>query len=356
MTFRAKNPDPVVPCGMRAERCGIEITVGILGQLRKYAEGQGLDFGGIMRAAGADPGLLADPDGRIPIEAYLDIEDGTALASGDPCLGLHMGEYIEPGDWSVAGYYLSRCATLGEVFMKGGRYARIVGNLIGSKGWLVPGAVRIRLTVPRWAPAMSRHCFEGALSSSICMARRLTGRDLDPLVVRLSGERPDDDAEYRRVFRCPVQFGSKNPGMDIPLSMVSTPVLHPDPESKARFEAWAEEALARLPPLRQASERVMRLLLERLDDPRLSARAAAREMGLSLRGLQADLAGEGTDFGSLLRKAREALARDYLRTGKSVEDITCLLGFSDVSVFRKAFKKWTGMTPGEYRTAAESVA
>jgi AraC-like DNA-binding protein len=337
---------------MRTERCGIDISIGILGQLRKYAQRAALDFGALMRAAGADPGLLADPDGRIAIETYLDIEDETARVSGDLCLGLHMGEYFEPGDWSVAGYYMSRCATLGEVFVKGGRYARVIGNLIGARGWIIPGAVRVRLSVPRWAPVMSRHCYEATLSSSVCMIRRLTGRDLDPLVVRLSGERPDDDSEYRRVFRCPVQFGSKNPGMDIPLSMASIPVLDPDPESRSRFEAWAEERLARLPPLRMASERAMRLLLERLDDPRLSARAVAREMGLSLRSFQARLAEEGGDFGSLLRQARESLARDYLRSGKSAEDIACLLGFSEVSVFRKAFKKWTGMTPGEYRAAS----
>jgi AraC-like DNA-binding protein len=341
---------------MRSERCGIDITVGVLGQLRKYAEARGLDFGAVMRAADADPGLLGDPDGRIAIEAYLDIEDEAARASADPFLGLHMGEFFEPGDWSVAGYYMTRCATLGEVFVKGGRYARIVGNLIEARGWLVPGAVRVRLAVPRWAPEMSRHCFEATLSSSVCMARRLSGADVVPVAVRLPCEAPADDAEYRRVFRCPIQFGSKSPGMDLPISILSAPVLDPDPESAARFESWAEERLAALEPLRMASGRAMRILLERLDDPRLSARAVAREMGLSLRGLQADLAGEGTDFGSLLREARESLARGYLREGKSVEDITCLLGFSDVSVFRKAFKKWTGMTPREYRLSAGAAA
>jgi AraC-like DNA-binding protein len=337
---------------MRAERCGIDITVGVLGQLQKYAQSIGLDFREVMRAASADPRILDDPDERIAIEAYLDIEDEAARISGDACLGLHMGEYFEPGDWSIAGYYMTRCATLGEVFVKGGRYARIIGNLIGAKGWIVPGAVRVRLFVPRWAPVMSRHCYEATLSSSVSMLRRLTGRDLSPSVVRLPGERPSDDSEYRRVFRCPVQFGSKNPGMDVPLSMISLPVLDPDPESAARFEAWAEDALSRLPSLRMASERVMRILLERLDDPGLSARAAAREMGLSLRALQAALAEEGEEFGALLRRARESQARDYLRTGRSAEEITCLLGFSDVSVFRKAFKKWTGMTPREYRQAS----
>ena len=334
---------------MRTERCGIDITVGVLCQLKNYLERIGLDFGTVLRAAGAEPGVLDDPDGRIAIETYLDIEDEAARISGDDCLGLHMGEYFEPGNWSVAGYYMSRCATLGEVFVKGGRYARIVGNLISAKGWIIPGAIRMRLRIPRWAPPMSRHCFEATLSSSICMARRLTGRSLAPLIVRLPGEEPAEDSEYLRVFRCPVQFGSKHPGMDVPLSIVSVPLLAPDPETAARFETWAEERLARLPPLRLASERAIRLMLERLDDPSLSARAIAREMGLSLRSLQAELAAEGTDFGSLLHGARESLARDYLRSGLSVEDITCLLGFSDVSVFRRAFKKWTGFTPMGYR-------
>ena len=339
---------------MRTERCGIDITVGILGQLRNYLEHLGLDFGEVLRAVGAEPGVLDDPDGRIAIETYLDIEDEAARISCDDCLGLHMGEYFEPGNWSVAGYYISRCATLGEVFVKGGRYARIVGNLISAKGWFVPGAIRMRLRVPRGAPPMSRHCFEATLSSSICMARRLTGRDLDPLIVRLPGEQPLDNSEYLRVFRCPVQFGSKNPGMDIPPSMVSVPLLDPDPESAARFEAWAEENLARLPPLCLTSERAIRLMLERLDDPSLSARAIARDWAL-VSALSRPSSQEGTDFGSLLRKARESLARDYLRSGLSVEDITCLLGFSDVSVFRKAFKKWTGMTPGKFRLAADFV-
>jgi AraC-like DNA-binding protein len=340
---------------MRQARSGIDLTVGILAQLRTYLEDAGADFPAIARGAGIDPAVLGDPDGRIPVEAYLDIEDEAALVTGDPCLGLHMGEFVAPEHWSVAGYYMSRCANLGEVFLKGGRYARIIGNLISAKAWPVRGRIRVQLGAPRWAPEMSRHCFEATLASSMTLARRLTGLDVDPIAVRLPGERPEDDGEYRRVFRCPVHFGAKNPGMDIPFSMVSLPLAEPDPELASRFAAWAEERLAAMPALRLTSERVARLILGRLDDPKLSVGAVAREMGLSPRSLQSLLAVEGTEFSRLLREVRESLARECLRSKACVEDIACQLGFSEVSAFRRAFKQWTGMTPAEYRVAAAGI-
>jgi len=339
---------------MTEKRCGIDITVGVLAQLVSYLGHARADIGTVFHSAGSDPAILDDPDARIPFETYIAIEEAAANLTGDPCMGLHMGEFFEPGNWSIAGHYMSRCATLGETFAKGGRYARIIGNLIRSKAWPIVGGIRVQMGVPRLAPPMSRHCYEAVLASSITLARRLTGLPVNALAVRLTGPRPADDSEYRRVFRCPVQFGAKHPGMDIPFSMVNLPLLAPDPLMAAYFEAWADDMMARLPPLRMVSAQVTRLILEYLDEESLSAKAVARELGMSLRLLQSRLAEEGTEFSSLLRQARETLARRYLRENKTVEDITCWLGFAEPSVFRKAFKKWTGLTPVEYRLSADT--
>ena len=75
----------------------------------------------------------------------------------------------------------------------------------------------------------------------------------------------------------------------------------------------------------------------------------AREMAVSVRTLQKRLEEEGVVFSDLLREVRQHLAQKYLRENYSVEQITYLLGFSEPSVFRKAFKKWAGITPREYR-------
>ena len=72
-------------------------------------------------------------------------------------------------------------------------------------------------------------------------------------------------------------------------------------------------------------------------------------MSISVRTLQNRLEVEGIVFSDLLKDIRQRLAMRYLRENYSVEEITYLLGFSDPSVFRKAFKRWSGVTPGEYR-------
>ena len=97
-----------------------------------------------------------------------------------------------------------------------------------------------------------------------------------------------------------------------------------------------------------------KILLSQLDDENLSIKKVAREMSISVRTLQNRLKAEGVVFSDLLQEVREKLAKKYLRENYSVEDITYLLGFSEPSVFRKAFKKWSGITPTQYRQSSVS--
>ena len=97
------------------------------------------------------------------------------------------------------------------------------------------------------------------------------------------------------------------------------------------------------------TRKVTELILSHMDDEKLSINSIAKEMSLSIRTLQSHLEEEGRVFSALLQEIREGLAKKYLRENYSVEEITYLLGFSEPSVFRKAFKKWSGLTPREYR-------
>jgi AraC-like DNA-binding protein len=103
------------------------------------------------------------------------------------------------------------------------------------------------------------------------------------------------------------------------------------------------------------TQTVSKIILSRMDDEKLSINKVAKEMAVSVRTLQNRLKEEGVIFSQLHKDIRENLAKQYLRENYTVEDITYLLGFSEPSVFRKAFKKWAGITPGQYRQQSYSA-
>jgi AraC-like DNA-binding protein len=123
----------------------------------------------------------------------------------------------------------------------------------------------------------------------------------------------------------------------------------------AYFEKYAKEFLAEMDRNNEHTRAVTRIILSKLDDEALSINKVARELAVSVRTLQNRLDEEGVAFSDLYKGIRHRLAQKYLRENYTVEQITYLLGFSEPSVFRKAFKKWSGVTPREYLESAFSM-
>ncbi len=327
----------------------LAVSVSVLSQMFLYLGALKVDIDEFLRAIGVEPASVKSPDARIPIETYLHIQDQAALYTRDPCFGLHMGEFAEAGSWSILGYLMMNCRTLGEAFEKSGRYSRIIGNLIEARA--EPGFNRMRFIffTPPHAPQMTRHCFEATLASCVRMMRNLSGLELSPLQVTFIYPPPDSSAEYDRIFGCPVLFNQKHNSATIDPAIARIPVKMANPALLQYFETYAQGFLAEMDCKTATTRAVTRILLSRLDDRSLSIEKVAREMAVSVRTLQIRLEEEGIGFSDLLKDIRERLAKKYLRENYTVEQITYLLGFSEPSVFRKAFKKWAGVTPREYR-------
>ncbi|HVN54923.1 MAG TPA: AraC family transcriptional regulator [Anaerolineaceae bacterium] len=333
----------------------ITVSISVLNQMFLYLRSLQVDIDGFLRSIGVDPEQVKAPDTRLPIETYLHIQDSAAEYVNDPFFGLHYGEYFEPGSWSILGYLMMNCRTLGEAFEKSGRYQRIIGNLIEARAELGFKKVKAVFFTPPHAPKMSRHCFEATFSSSVRMMRNLTGRSLNPLQVTFIYPQPESTAEYERVFCCPVLFGQKENSLTVDWAIGNIPVLMANPTLLAYFEKYAQDFLAELDRPKEHTRAVTKIILSRLDDEKLSIEKVSKEMAVSVRTLQKRLEDEGVIFSDLHRDIRERLAKQYLRENYTVEQITYLLGFSEPSVFRKAFKKWSGATPKEYREAAFSA-
>jgi len=337
----------------------ITVSATVLQQMFLYLRSLHVDIDAFLRSIGVDPAAVAAPDARLLNDTYLFIQDSAAEYVRDPYFGLHMGEFAEVGSWSILGYMMMNCRTLGEAVVKSGRYSRIVGNLIEGRAEVLGDTARLVYFTPPYAPAMSRHCFESALASSVRMMRTLSGQHICPLAVTFAHAEPPGPAaedEYRRVFGCPVSFSQPNTTMTFALGVAYMPIPLANPALLAQFERFADDLLAQLQTTEPFTRTVTKIVLARLDDETLSIDTVARELAVSVRTLQNRLAAEGVVFSDLLRDVRRQLAQQYLRENYSVEQITYLLGFSEPSVFRKAFKKWWGVTPGEFRQSYGSTA
>ena len=315
-----------------------------------------MDIDAFLGSLGIDPASVKSPDGRIPVETYLLIQDQAAEYVHDPYLGLHMGEFFEPGSWSILGYMMMNCKNLAEAAEKSGRYQRIIGNLIETRSQFHFNKFKAIFFTPSHAPKMSRHCFEATFTSSVRMMRSLTGVKLNPLEVTFIYPEPESTAEYERIFGCPVLFGQKENSMTMDMRIGNIPILMANPGLLEYFENYAQDFLAEMDRKNDLTRSVTKIILARLDDENLSIDKVAKEMSMSVRTLQNHLEFEGVVFSDLLKDIRERLAQKYLRENYSVEQITYLLGFSEPSVFRKAFKKWLGITPREFRERSFSAA
>jgi AraC-like DNA-binding protein len=327
----------------------ITVSVTLLSQMFLYLKSLRVDVDAFLFSLDIDPLTVKSPDEYIPVETYLRIQDSAAEYVSDPYFGLHMGEFAEAGSWSILGYMMMNCKTLGEAFEKSGKYSRVIGNMIEGKARVKFGKIQVALFTPPHAPKMSRHCYEATLSSSARMMRSLTGVQVNPLEVTFIYPEPESTAEYDRIFCCPVKFCQKENSMTLDWSLAEIPIRMANPVLLEHFEKYAQDFLAQMESNDEHTRAVTRIILSRLDDEDLSIQKVAREMAVSVRTLQNRLEAEGVIFSDLLRDIRERMAKKYLHENYTVEQITYLLGFSEPSVFRKAFKKWAGVTPREYR-------
>ncbi|MBI5954600.1 MAG: AraC family transcriptional regulator [Chloroflexi bacterium] len=333
----------------------ITVSVTLLSQMFLYLKSLNVDVDAFLRSLGINPVMVKSPDEYIPVDTYLRIQDSAAEYINDPYFGLHMGEFAEAGSWSILGYVMMNCKTLGEAFEKSGKYSRVIGNMIEGRAKLGLKKVRMILFTPPHVPKMSRHCYESTLASSVRMMRLLSGVQVNPLEVTFIYPEPQSTAEYERIFCCPLKFDQKETSMTLGWSIGNLPVRMANPSLLEHFEKYAQDFIAQMERNDEHTRTVTKIILSRLDDEDLSIQKVAKEMSVSVRTLQNHLEAEGVIFSDLLRDIREKLAKKYLHENYTVEQITYLLGFSEPSVFRKAFKKWSGVTPREYRENYFSV-
>src|SRR5690554_184759 len=175
-----------------------------------------------------------------------------------------------------------------------------------------------------------------------------------PSRIEFDHEREKGIDHVKEVLGCDVVFGARESRLYFPVEILSYASPHAEPELLALHERFASEQVARLEK-KDIVGQVERIIAELLDSGEVTLDAVAERLGIKPRTLRTRLTEAETSFNQVLADFRYRLARQLLATtDESIDEIVYLTGFSEPSTFYRAFKRWSGMTPIEYRKTAQT--
>jgi AraC-like DNA-binding protein len=193
---------------------------------------------------------------------------------------------------------------------------------------------------------------DAGLATFVSMCRTSYGDDFHPLRVETQRPEFDDPAPFIEYFHAPVEFSAPDNILYFSKESLEAHLPTANPRLARVNDRIITQYLAQFDKGSTAM-RVRARLIDLLSAGNVTQQDVADSLHMSLRTLQRKLSQEGTSYKELLDETRRELANQYLRQATlSVSEVTYLLGFSEPSNFARAFKRWTGRTPSEFRTAA----
>lgn len=313
-----------------------------------------------LEAAGADPAEILreahvehvrsnDPMLRITDSDINAIYERAVAATGDPYFGLRVASYILPGMLHALGYALLASETLKEFCNRLVRY----WNLVAQSANYSVGDDGVELKLEAQARSTSL-CFEteDTFAALILRLMRMACQE-ELLPLRLELRRPmpaGGDAPYLDYFGCPVQFGRESLCLYFDLATMREPLSGASRELAQYNDQIVLRYLEKL-DRDDIVSRVRGHIVAGLGAGRFSRADIAASVHMSASTLQVKLARAGLSFQRLLDEARHEIALGYIEQSRlSITEIAFMLGFSDLSNFIRAFKRWTGKSPTEFRS------
>jgi AraC-like DNA-binding protein len=307
---------------------------------------RGVDEAPVFRAARISVRALEDPDARFPYRAVVHLWEAAAEASGDPFFGIHLAGSADRGTFDVLEYLGSASKTLGEAYARVARYARLLYDRTNVRLIIEPRQARlIRRTVP---PAVQYT--EYIIAYMLARGRQWTGRMWCPERLRFQHDSPPGRSRRLPLFRCSVEFGAIDTEVRLAPKLMRLPLEHADSRLLDILLRYADGQLAALPDAGDLAAKAAHSIARQVASRRPSLASTATLLRTTPRTLQRRLAEKGLSYAVVFEEVIRSLALKYIvHAGLSIDEIAYLLHFSDGTAFYRAFKRWTGESPLQYR-------
>lgn len=318
--------------------------------LRRCLDAEGYDGEALLLRAGLKPSELEGPEARCPRELTSRLWRLAVEETKDPAFGLRVASHIGPTACQSLSYSLFASPTLKEAFERVARYSHVVSNAIDYQFYRKGGEYYLEI-----GPYLSEQppvdeSIDMLVAAFVRMCRSLLGRDYSPLRIELCRPQPASTEAYFGILRAPVTFSCAKNLIVFDRASMERPLENGNPELARHNDAVSQQLLARI-ERDNIPARARALLITRLAHGEPSQDEIAELLNMSPRTLQRKLADAGTTYIELLDDTRRELALQYLASSRySVSEVTFMVGFASNSSFTRAFRRWTGYSPTDWRS------
>lgn len=329
------------------------IAVAIYQTLESYD----VDAAAALREAGVDVAQLTNPATRLDREVHNRLVSDAVRLTGDLGFGLRFSDYVHPTTFHALGFALLSSSTVRSFCRRWQRYHSFItttGDVVFDESAESPRLV-FPTTAAQADSPIGRVLIDGQIATVLKLIRFMYRPDYTPVAVELIAPLvAGTEDTYQKYLGAHVSFSAdrnalyfNHKDLDVPLPAANAELARQNDEVVVRFLAKLDKANV----VAQAHAK----LIDLLPSGDCSKAKVASSLNMSVRTLHNRLADADTTYQQLLDKTRQELAEQYMTQANiSVSEVAYLLGFSDCSNFSRAFHRWTGLSPSDFREQSGS--
>ncbi len=305
----------------------------------------------VLGFAQITPQLLADPNGLLDFKKWVELADLAAAECGDDGFGVRFANQIPWRDIGALAYVAFHSPTLGAALDNACRYLVLQQNI--ARAWVETGKTEAHVILEIDHPAIPCHAqnTEGTLALFARICREgLRNEAWAPREVRFAHRRPPSISPQTQLFGCHVSYEQPRDELVLAAADLRELMHGADPGLLPILLQHADACVAKLSLDDDFTRKVKRVVIASLSSGDVTVEHIARKLGSSPRTIQRRLQDHGLSFKEVVESARFSLAKRYLGDPSlSLTETAFLVGYSDLSAFSRAFRRWAGRSAIEFR-------
>jgi AraC-like DNA-binding protein len=304
----------------------------------------------LLDEVGLSHDCLQNVSSRIPVEKMCILWDSILRVTSDPMFALHVAEKIPFGAYRVLDYMFAASSSPGDGFARTSRAFGMVNSAFVLSLRLHRDRAYLELHNPGKPQDLPRPYIEYILMNCLVRLRIVTRVNCEPSEVHFTCGKPPFTNEYDRVFRAPIRYYQAVNRLIFPRHLMEIDFPLADRELCELLEDYAQRRIQDPVSWSSTLVEIRHALAHNLESGNVTLEFLSRQLAKSCRSLQRDIQADGATFRELLDNVRRERALILLREQDlPIKQVAMKLNFADSSSFCRAFQRWTGESPLQYR-------